>query len=105
GGCASSDLAGICRREGRGMKARLLLLATAALTLIGMIGLAPPARAGSGVRPGTLPSRVPASARLASGLAGHLPSVASRLGVPTPGASWRGLNDPSLSPADPNGAI
>jgi len=87
------------------MRARLLFLASAALTLIATIGLAGPAGAGAGARPGTVPTRIPQNARVASGPAGHGPTVASQPGAPVLGASWRGLNDPTLSPADPNGAI
>jgi hypothetical protein len=59
--------------------------------------------------PGTVPTSVPKTAQRQGPSAPSGPGVGARLAsngaAPIVGASWQGLNDPSLTPADPNGAI
>jgi hypothetical protein len=91
------------------MRNRLLFAFAAALLLATLAGPAVSAGAGGarGRRPGTAPSSARGPVASASGLSGHRPTVVSGAtpGAPITGVSWRGINDPSLTPADPNGAI
>lgn len=82
------------------MRQRFLLAAVVALVLASIAG---PAGAGAGAHPGTRPSAGRSGSVHRS--AGHGPTVTGAPAAPILGASWRGVNDPSLTPADPNGAI
>jgi hypothetical protein len=74
----------------------------AVVLTLGLVGSASAASARSGVK--GLPQRnttgqVPKTQK---GFSPHGPAVP---GAPTIGASWQGINDPSVAPPDPNGAI
>ena len=98
------------------MRTRTYFALGSALLTLGLVGSATVAGAGTKTArrlPGTVPSirthRAPSHGP--AGHAGgpvvprHQSGGPSTPGAPILGASWQGLNDPSLTPADPNGAI
>ncbi|HEX9312837.1 MAG TPA: hypothetical protein VGA30_08460, partial [Actinomycetota bacterium] len=98
------------------MRTRAFFALGSALLTLGLVGSATVAGAGTRT-PRRLPGTVPSvrthgapsqgSANTAGGpvVPRHGSGAPSNPGAPILGVSWQGLNDPSLTPADPNGAI
>ncbi len=98
------------------MRTRAFFALGSALLTLGLVGSATVAGAGTRT-PRRLPGTVPSvrthgapsqgSANTAGGpvVLRHGSGAPSNPGAPILGVSWQGLNDPSLTPADPNGAI